>query len=717
MSTPSSASPARPLSRGVPDRGAGDGRDAFSTIDLDRMTLLSGVFGLVALIPVLPVGLRAVLLAVFMLVCPGTLLMGALPRLNRLTTSVAAPAAGMAMMSLVLAAELAAGQFHPDLTTALVSMAAIATAVASSQLALVPGGHPTWPRPPLPQIGRDALVSLGLSAAGLVLWAWSIHLVRSATFTSYGLLFRRPEVFVACLLGAMAFIVAVRAGSRAAAWAAVLSLVLILRGYSLFATQQAMSYYTYTHLGVIDWFNHSGHLAVGVDVYSSWPGAFALGAWFNTSSGLSTLAMAHGFTLFYHLALTWAVYSLARSAKLAPMIALIATGIVESLNWVGQDYLSPQAFAYLLAVVVITLLFSANDPHYRLPAGILTVIIFTGVVWSHQLTPVWLAAIVCIGVVFKVVRPRLIALPVMISFAVMLAVNWSILVKNNPGVSADIAQNADGNITQIVSAGQAFSSQMTHVVAIALWISVLAVLVAQLYRRKRCAWLAAISFFASGFLLLTNYGGEAIFRVFLYSLLGAALILSPITFRILTYPIRRSWSSARHLVATAAALLIFAAAVQATFGGWFTSLISDSDVALQIRLERAAGPRGQIADVSPGFPSEMTWRYVPQHDAAIIIDQLYEISNAYTGTNGSSPTPVNDLAYAVRTRTPQTPTFVVVDAPIMRAQAAQFGFLKKGASSRIARHFRAAGWQAVYDSEGKLIFANSAGARAWVQQR
>jgi len=699
------------LSRSSHRRNLRDAQRQLSTLALDRLTFAGGLAGILGVAPFFPVALRVVLVGMFAMCAPGGLVAGSLKALPRMVAAIAIPATGLAVLALLLSAELALGQFHPVATTAVIAVVAVIRAVLSARGSLIPSRAPATIG--AAHLTTGAWASLGLSAAAVVLFGLSVAPAAAADYTSYGLLFAVPSVLIGALVALMAFVVALRCASAGAAWLAAATLVLVLRGYSLFATPQAVYFYTYRHLGVMDWFAHSGTLARGVDVYSDWPGALATGSWFSQSSGVSTFAMAHGFILIYHFVLLYAVFVLARAARLPTYVALTAAVVVEALNWVGQDYLSPQAFAFLLAIVVLTLVLTARDERHTRSAAVLAVVIFTAITWSHQLTPVWLLVIVVTMGVLNTARPPWLAAPMVLSFAVMVAVNWASLLANNPGISADVAKNSEGNVAQIGAAGQQFTSELTRGVAIALWLSVLLLVVVQLLRRK-LATAPIILFCSSAVVLLSNYGGEAVFRVYLYSLPGAAILLAPALTSALTARFSTVRGAVLPMASALGALVVFAGAMQCTFGGWFTGRVSTRAVAVEGRLERAAGEKGQIAAVSLGFPQQMTWRYVPQVESSTVLrNPLYGITDLYQGSDGSNPTYVDALVYAVKTRTPDLPVYVIVKSPLLLTQQNQLGLMKPGSLDRIASHFQRDGWQAIPSTGGVLVYTNAAGARSW----
>ena len=104
-----------------------------------------------------------------------------------------------------------------------------------------------------------------------------------------------------------------------------------------------------------------------------------------------------------HLLIALGVYALARAAHRSPMAAITAAFLAEIVNWVGQDYLSPQAVAFVLSLLVLTLLLRARE---SATAGWLSVPVFAVVVVTHQLTPYWLLLIIGALAFGKALRPR-----------------------------------------------------------------------------------------------------------------------------------------------------------------------------------------------------------------------------------------------------------------------------------------------------------------------
>lgn len=120
---------------------------------------------------------------------------------------------------------------------------------------------------------------------------------------------------------------------------------------------------------------------------------------------------------------------------------------------------------------------------------------------------------------------------------------------------------------------QQFTSIVMRTLSLAVWGATAIVLFIR-WRRKQSVWaLGALAL--SPILILggQGYGGEAVFRVFLYSLPGCAFVLAHVLLGAL-----RPTTAVRFAGALAALVLITAASAQAYFGSWATNLLSKSQV-------------------------------------------------------------------------------------------------------------------------------------------
>lgn len=671
---------------------------------LGLLALLGAALGGLGIVLPAPAAVLCVLALVALV--PGALILAALPPLPRVLAVAAVPALGAAVVSLTVSAQLALGAFAPEPTRwVLVLAGALGGVLLLRAAASGRTSAPAWriSRPARGIGGWESIAPMALAVVGTVCWVAAVPAVRSAGYSSYGLAWQVPLLPLAVVSCALAVLLAVRAGGLVAAWVGLVALVLARRGITLAATEAPLYQWTYRHLGVMDWFTHSGRLVRDVDVYSNWPGSLALWAWVTEVSGISRFDLASAYILGHHLVLVVAVYVLARTARLSPMGAVTAALLVELADWVGQDYLAPQSFGFLLAIVVIAALLASREGRYRKASTTVAVIVFAGIVWAHQLTPVWLLVVVVLLLVSGAVRPWVLV-PFLSVHAVMVAVNLPALLRHSTGISLDFLANTAGNIETHPSEGQVFTSRVVTVLAVVLWGAAMAVVVRRLRRDPSVLVMAALAF-SPLVLLVTGYGGEAIYRIFLYSLPGVSLIFAPVIV---------GWlgrGAVRVAGAIASTLVVALAGLQGSLGGWHAGTFQLHDVDLAVRLEQAAGDVGVIATPTVGFPLQVSWEYASQARADTLGEVVWSLENEYVTPTGVSAEPVDRLTEAARIA---RPVYVVVSQP-MQAYSAQYGVIPQGGLDHLRELLRQRGWTVVVDSGGTRVFANEAGAQAWEQ--
>ncbi|MFZ7086935.1 hypothetical protein [Curtobacterium sp. RRHDQ10] len=471
--------------------------------------------------------------------------------------------------------------------------------------------------------------------AAVVVCLVTIPAIPRASSTTLGLLFAGvPGVPVSIALAGLAFVLALRAGSVADSWVATIVSVLCMRLPIALGAGAPIYSWTYKHLGVIDWIQHHGHVATGVDIYSGWPGVFAAIAWFSTVTGVSTTVIAQWFEVGVNLALVCAVGSLARAIGTKRLTAVTAAFVVGVANWVGQDYLSPQAVSFLLGIVVVTLLVRSRN---RPLLGWLSVPLFGAIAVSHQLTPYWLIAVALAFGVIGAARPRYIGIVFGVIAGAMVVANLHLVEQFTSGAAFDPVANAQTIETGVGSVGQTVTSIAARALTAAVWGPALVAVVVGLRpdrfgggRAKR--WntlrLAILTFAPFALLFGQSYGGEAIFRVFLYSLPGSAILLAPIVLRCVRSGRSESERMARPGVArrtgvvvggrfafvgTAAAVVLASLlSAQATYGAWFANLVSPQSLAISTDLLRTMPVPSQVISPVGAGAGRMTEQYVDQ---------------------------------------------------------------------------------------------------------
>jgi hypothetical protein len=370
-------------------------------------------------------------------------------------------------------------------------------------------------------------LSLGLSGVAVVIWLAAIPGLPGVEASYYGLLFSGsgPLLAVCIVLCAWALLVAVRDRRVLPAAVAVAAAIVVSRVTTVVATEVPLYDWTYKHLAVVDYILVHGHIAPdGTDIYAQWPAFFVMFAWFSEVTGLAPITIAHVFAPVIHVLIALSVYCAARVLGRSRRTAVTAAFLAEVFNWVGQDYFSPQAWSLVLAFGMIVLLLAS--PRSR-ACGVLAIVVFASTVPTHQLTPVWAVGVACLLCVFRRARPWWVSL-------VMLAIVGSYLMLNLEAVlpygmfsGSSPVSNATSNVVTSGMPAKDFTSAVVRTLSLVVVVTAFCCAV-WLWRRKRpMIGLSIVAFSSFGLLLGQNYGGEAIFRVYLYSLLGCAVLIAP----------------------------------------------------------------------------------------------------------------------------------------------------------------------------------------------
>lgn len=463
---------------------------------------------------------------------------------------------------------------------------------------------------------RRWMLPLAILAVAVVAWAVAVPSLRDAPWNLFGLVPAASPLFpISIALVTIAFCIAIAVGATRSAGAALVATVLMMRLPTAISTDAPLYSWTYKHFGPIDYIQRFGTVDVTADIYHNWPGAFSFVAWVNTITGAETIVIAQWFAVGSQLAFAAAVYFLARTFGLSTSTALVAAFGAHVANWVGQDYLSPQAIAFALGIVVIALVLASSKTP---AAGWVAVPIFAAIVVTHQLTPYWLLAAVFLLTLLGRVRPRYLIV-VLTAIAVgYLLLHLEVVSQFGRLLNFDLLNNiltpsARNDVLGEPSIGQVVNSWAARAITGVVWVSAVAVIAVRL-RRRRQEWReilvpAVVAFSPALILLAQGYGGEALFRVFLYSIPGSMLIVAPVLTRLLRGGIDRGRRAAQ-VAATALVTLVALASIQTSFGGWFANLVTPESVRLTTEVLSEEDPSTLTIGVAPGAPGRLVAEYV-----------------------------------------------------------------------------------------------------------
>jgi GT2 family glycosyltransferase len=469
----------------------------------------------------------------------------------------------------------------------------------------------------------EALLHASVLSLAALLWAASLLGADLGRMSGLGLLDAMPAtyflIFPLLLVGFA--VSATRARVRPWALAAyVFALIVVIHGTTAVLYSEPRYAWVYKHLGVINLIAATGHADRDIDIYNNWPAFFAANAWLSRATGVAPIAYAGWAQLFFNvfgaLAMRFALLGLTRDERQV----WTATLFFVLGNWVGQDYLAPQAFGFVLSLVVLGLCLRCGRATSRLgsetyrasPLGPRAALViggacFLAVVASHQLSPVVLILSVAGLALFVRAVPLWVPAAMVAVEAWWLWLAWAFLTRHfsliepaTRGAGApgrDLARALDGAAVTFYSP----AAVMATVGALA------AVGAVRRFRAGRRD-VAPLCLIGAPLLavLVQSYGGEGPYRAYLFALPWLAFFVAA-AFRLTGAVSRGHRLGAAGFVAAASAVAAFL--LPAYFGQELANRITPQDVRAANWYERNAPPGSIRIELAPNAPDRLTARY------------------------------------------------------------------------------------------------------------
>ncbi len=496
--------------------------------------------------------------------------------------------------------------------------------------------------------GALPLLLLGLGVAAWVVGESRLHI---AAIDDYGVL-ASGDVWLIVGFAAPAFALVLelaRGGART--WVLILALVaLVVEVYAtvpiLYGTPEYA--WVFKHIGITQALGTFGHINDPSNIYERWPLFFAGSAGLSALGHIGPLTYATWAPLAFELAdavlLFGAFRLLVDDRRVAWLAVLLFEGLIAWVGEDGQSYYSPQAFAFLLwlGVLVLLLRWLRSSPpvesqggrlrrlrasllvgsetvieeqgRIRAAAVSLLVVVYFAIVAAHQLTPY--LGLIAIGAltVLGLVRPRwLVVLLAAIAIAFLIP-RYSLVAKNFGGLFSafDPFANAAGKAGTSAPGAETFTAFVVRALAAVMWLLTLAAIV----RRRRAPGPillpATLAFTPFAVLTLQNYGGEAIYRVFMFSAPWCALLIAQAARDVGLFPRRR-------LAVGGASLVILFAGLQGLYGPTRTYSFTRQELASS-RWLYAHLPRGSLIVLADqNFPTRETAHFA-DFDVQVVPD-------------------------------------------------------------------------------------------------
>lgn len=400
--------------------------------------------------------------------------------------------------------------------------------------------------------GRWAIRIVLPTAIGL--WLLSLRRVNLRGMSDLGLLQVLPVLFwVALGLLTLGFCLALGDRRTGHGWllAHVLGLIGMIHATPSLLYPELRYAWAWKHVAVVDaMLRHDGAVpyAPEFDIYDQWPGFFQLNVLLLHATGLeSPLSYAKWAQPFFNVALLGPLLLIYRSVTRDRRLIWGGVWVYYSCSWVAQDYFAPQALAFLLFTIVIALVLqrlpTSALPHPGPterswpPGRLMAVLVLVAVVASsHQLTPVML--ITALAALSLPRRNRRVTVPVLAGAVVLTAV-WDSTVAR-PYMSEHIG----GMLRELVRPEANVTSGLNRLASAApsqvfvAWVdrtlsgAVLLMAAIAFVRIRWCRRTGLPLLVCSPFLLLAAnaYGGEMIFRAYLFALPAAAFMVAALIF-------------------------------------------------------------------------------------------------------------------------------------------------------------------------------------------
>ena len=494
----------------------------------------------------------------------------------------------------------------------------------------------------------------GLLPLAVASWAVALPGIRPEAMSDYGLIPALPYTFFAAL-GLLTVSLVIALGQTPLShWRLALHLfvlTLILMGTTASAFPEPDYSWVYRHFGVVQHISWYGTVDPSLDLYQNWPGFFAGAAWFDAVAGVgSPIQYAAWAPVYFDLLAVLAMAFAFHALGVRPRVAWLALFIFVSANWVNQSYFSPQAFSFGLSITVVAALlmwFRADRPspwvirlsgwtrrRLRCPseahppaavheltrwrrAGLLLAIytIFAAIVISHQLTPYMVIFGVGVLCIAGVVRPRWLVLGfAAIAIAYLLSRlnaetrQYLQVTSLNPfhnTVGETVTNNAG-------LPGRVFTANMARSLSIVVW--ALAAVGAIRRLRRGAPIVIPLALMVSPVTLAfgQDYGGEATYRIFLFSLPWAAFLAASALIRdghrLIAGTAARwtLWKSTRVTVVLAALMALF---LPASLGLEETNYMRPTEVAASEFFYAHAKPGSVLMLATYYFPMRGAHNY------------------------------------------------------------------------------------------------------------
>ncbi len=406
--------------------------------------------------------------------------------------------------------------------------------------------------------------------------------------------------------------------------------------------------------GIMDYIMQTGTVDGRIDAFFNWPGFFILMAFFTQISGFDTPDIFMTWApVIFNLLYLGPLWLLFRSATTDLRLVFAGMWLYYLANWIGQDYLAPQAINYFFYLTVLAILLTwlrgaawrpkdllarlrplrvpgaarlrpvwnwlarhsagveqpatPSTPAQRAALLAVTLLILAAMVTSHQLTPFATLAAISVLVLFN--RCTVLTLPLILG---TMTATWIVYaaspyvhghIEHITGPVGLVATNIDANLTERFrgSPDHLLINYLRAGMSLGIWVWALAGGIRRVRSGPRDVALALLACAPFPLLLLQAYGGELLLRIYLYSVPFMAFFCAALFFP--SPAAGRSWRTLVSLGLVSAVTLV--GFLFTRYGNERMMYFTSEEVVAVHRLYALAEPGAQLVAATGTLP----WRF------------------------------------------------------------------------------------------------------------
>ncbi len=471
-----------------------------------------------------------------------------------------------------------------------------------------------------------------LLAIAVALWLSSLRDIDLRAMTDVGLLSVLPTTFflaLALLTVGFVFVLEHQPEKHrlVAAYLATFSAAAHATPAILYGTVRYS--WSWKHLGIVDYIQRTGSVdpdAAFLQIYHGWPGVFSATAWLADITGIDPQTIAIWTPVTLSLLSLAALSVVFRLFVDDPRTVALALWLFVIANWVGQEYFSPQGVTYTMYLGLLAIALplerraASDDGRFTLQAdvGVTTdskrarlvmrlaiLAIVVAIVASHQLTPIMVVVTFLVVAAMRVARTAWISVATVAAMLAWISGPAFTYIRENALDATDTfgspaATTGESVLdTARISVGQAIVVVADRFLAEALLVLAIVGLVV-VWRRGKGVIVLGSLLAAPIALLLTDYGGEVLFRSYLFAspwiaLCGAIGLMATTD---------GSSSNLRIGLRSLVATVLVVAFLFAYLGKERTNYFTPDEIAVTTWLYENAPPNTLLIEGTPNYPGQ-----------------------------------------------------------------------------------------------------------------